>query len=119
MTYRQDHVALMREHVKSLVKEHRVAARDVGTTGREQAFPDKRLVHIRPIRGVASYLGALHEIGHVVVGAPSSTPGSRSWMDQEAAAWQWAIKHAAVPIPDWAFRRIAEWLDCHRRATAA
>ena len=56
----------------------------------------RRVVVVPPIRGMSSYLVALHELGHHL--APRAMSGTR--LVRESLAWTWAIDNARVePTP--------------------
>lgn len=56
----------------------------------------RRVVVVPPIRGMSSYLVALHELGHHL--APRAMTGTR--LVRESAAWSWAIENARFePTP--------------------
>lgn len=75
-------------HVHTIAARHGIT---VGShsSGGNGSSPDRH-VNIRPVRSVATYAVAMHELGHVL--ARGRTLGSR--LDQEATAWRWAIDHA-------------------------
>lgn len=72
-------------HVRHLADEHEVT---VVHQGRGIAYRKERRVTIPEVRGRSSYFVALHELGHVV------GPNPRRRLDQEVAAWRWALDHA-------------------------
>ncbi len=56
----------------------------------------RRVVVVPPIRGMSSYLVALHELGHHI--APRAMSGTR--LVRESVAWSWAMSNAqAEPTP--------------------
>lgn len=79
-------------------------------TGGGRAIRSRRLVRLSPVRGEVSYLVALHEIGHVL----GSNPPLR--LDQEVAAWEWALDHYDQEPTSAAWRSIAKRLDSYRRS---
>lgn len=62
----------------------------------------RRVVVVPAIRGMSSYLVALHEVGHHL--GPNGMRGTR--LVRESAAWSWAMNNAAVP-PTYGARRSA------------
>lgn len=74
------------EEIIHLCAEHGIEIRwSNGSRGR--AWRRDRRVVLPPVRGEMSYLLALHEIGHIIGENP------RLKLDQEVAAWEWALAH--------------------------
>ena len=71
------------EHVLSLAQTLGV---EVVVQGGGRANRRRRRVKIPAIRGQVSYLVALHELGHIAV-----KPEPVLRLDQEVAAWEWAL----------------------------
>lgn len=96
----------MREHIRDLAKEMGVQVVHIpsvgGVWGQAQPHPadihelkKKRLILLshRPVTPMA-YMVALHELGHCVPGDGWSADKT---LDQESAAWEWAIDQAILP----------------------
>lgn len=62
---------------------------------------------IPEIRSLRSYLVALHEIGHVI------GPNPRLRLDQEVAAWDWALAHSRFEPTDACWRMIGRALGSY------
>lgn len=80
-----------RAHVAELAGANDVTIDERASSG-GRAIPTLRHVSIGAVRGVSSYYVALHEIGHCVMRGRSLPR-----LENEAAAWQWAIDHAMTP----------------------
>lgn len=93
------------EHVAVLAAENDV---EIVHRGRGIAYRKKRLVTIPEVRGRSTYYTALHELGHVV------GPNPRRRLDQEMAAWRWAIDHAIVAPTPGVVRTIVGCLQSYR-----
>jgi hypothetical protein len=74
-------------HVHELAAAHGV---EVVYQGRGIGYRRSRRVTVPPIRGRTTYLTALHELGHVL------GPNPRLRLEQEVAAWEWALDCAIV-----------------------
>lgn len=96
----------LREHVRDLANEMGVQIVHVptvnGVWGQAQPHPadihdrkKKRLVLLshRPTTPM-TYMIALHELGHCVPGAGWSADKT---LEQESAAWEWAVERAIIP----------------------
>lgn len=98
----------MREHVRDLAADMNVTVVIVGDQGEQKQvwgqaiehpiFPmrNRRMVLLshRPVTPL-TYMVAMHELGHTVAGEGWS--GDRM-QDREAAAWEWAIENAIIPL---------------------
>lgn len=93
-------------HVEALAAEHRVT---IEHRGSGIAYRRARLVTIPPVRGRATYFTALHEIGHI------AGPNPRRRLDQEVAAWRWALEHALEDPTPAVARGIVRDLRSYRR----
>jgi hypothetical protein len=86
--------AALAEHVRRLADAHDVVV-DERASARGRAWRGQRRVRVPPVRGVTSYLVALHELAHVV-----GSGRSRRRLEQEVAAWRWALAQTIVsPTP--------------------
>lgn len=85
-------IAVFAGHVEFLLTTHSIAVEWRATSG-GRAWRRNRKVRIAPIKTAISYAVALHEIGHVL----GRNPPAR--LDKEAAAWDWARKHALTWTP--------------------
>ena len=97
--------ARLRTEVRALAEAAGVELEESGTRRpRAQLFPrdGRRVVVVPPIRGMSSYLVALHELGHHL--GRRAMRGTR--LVREAAAWSWAISNATAP-PTYGARRSA------------
>lgn len=93
------------DHFHYLAATHRVWVEY--REGHGLAWRRARKVAIPPIRGVVSYLVALHELGHVVGSHQSrSTP----MLEREAWAWRWALESSAVKPSTAALREAGRML---------
>jgi len=92
-------------HARDLAAAHRV---ELVHRGRGLAYRRARRITVPPIRGRMSYLVALHELGHVV------GPNPRLRLEQEVAAWQWALAHTIVEPTPANYRSIARALGSYR-----
>jgi hypothetical protein len=97
--------ARLAEHVQRLADEHGVT---IEHQGRGIGYRKQRRITVPPVRGRASYFVALHELGHVV------GPNPRRRLDQETAAWQWALDHALDDPTPAVARMIARCLRSYR-----
>ena len=91
--------ACLRAEVQALAQEAGIELEE-STTRRPKAQlykgAGKRVIIVPPIRGMSSYLVALHELGHHL--APGAMSGTR--LVRESIAWSWAITNARVePTP--------------------
>lgn len=77
----------MEGHIKELCAAHQI---EVGSHSRGgRAFRKTRRVDIRPVKSAVTYAVALHEIGHIL-----GKNQTRSCLERETGAWQWAKKAA-------------------------
>lgn len=98
----------LREHVRDLAKEMGVQIVYVGNIGFREPWGQaqyhpadiyekrkKRLILLshRPVTPM-TYMVAMHELGHC---APGDGWSADKTLDQEAAAWEWAIAQAIIP----------------------
>lgn len=92
-----------RNHVDRLCDELKIQ-KEILAKGRRHAFANtaERRILIPETTRILSYYMALHEIGHVVLGADRSKPKA----SQEADAWRWAIENAIEPPSEGVRRRI-------------
>lgn len=77
-----------------------------------EAIESERIIRVnRPINDEASYLVALHELGHHA--------GTHSWgslkLDQEASAWLWAIDQSIIRLRPEDWQVILESLESYAR----
>jgi len=93
-----DRVSAMRDHVYALAAAHGVTVEHRRAGGR--AWRRSRRISIAPVRSGITYLGALHELGHVV--SDGQRGGRR--MEREADAWRWALDNAAVELTPATYR---------------
>lgn len=115
----------MRSHVRKLARLHRIKL-EAADAGSERAYFDTRTAHIQPVSGPATYLAALHELAHIIH-KPAVYPNARKSraayrkgvLAAEVAAWTWAVRNSAVPIPHWMFQRIATCLAEYKGNTGA
>ena len=65
------------------------------------AYPEKRFRYIKVMRywGPLSYMTALHEIGHVILGERKDYYTPQTVVANEEAAWKWAFEHAKFAPP--------------------
>lgn len=91
----------LQQHLDSILAEYLIVVTyKPGASAR--ANRRARRITIRPVKGRSTYFTALHEIGHIV----GSNPTRR--LEQEVAAWRWALNAAAVePTP-------GVWKTIHR-----
>lgn len=108
------------DHIAELCATHGISICDRHQIRTSGANPQKRTIHIPPVRGHVTYAVALHEIGHILhpqgmlrdgeTGALESMSSEMSETTQQAAffdvqlieeasAWQWAITHAKEWTP--------------------
>lgn len=82
------------EHLKQLAKQHRIHInwRDKNWRGFE-AHVSTRQVFIRKPHTYLDYLGALHELGHIVSRTARRALVTERAAIEEAAAWEWALIH--------------------------
>ena len=97
--------ARLEQHALALAAEHGV---ELVYRGRGLAYRRLRRVTVPPIRGRMSCLVALHELGHV------AGPNPRLRLEQEVAAWQWALAHTIVEPTQANYRSVARALDSYR-----
>lgn len=96
-------VEQMRRHVEDLCAEHGIEVRSHSRGGR--ASVTGRWVQIRPVKSGATYLTALHEIGHVVA--------DKSYyrrLEGEVAAFMWMADNVIVDPGEFAWSRQASFL---------
>lgn len=96
----------LERHARELAAAHGV---ELVHRGRGLAYRRLRRITVPPIRGRMSYLVALHELGHVL------GPNPRLRLEQEVAAWQWALAHAIVEPTPANYRSILRALESYRR----
>lgn len=85
----------MRRHVEYLAKFHGIEISTLPYAG-GHAYPELGFVRIPEVRGFTTYFTALHELGHHL----AESHQSMTRLDQEAAAWDWALDNAAFkPSP--------------------
>jgi hypothetical protein len=96
----------LERHACELAAAHGV---ELAYRGRGLAYRRRRRITVPPIRGRMSYLVALHELGHVL------GPNPRLRLEQEVAAWQWALAHAIVEPTPANYRSILRALESYRR----
>ena len=94
-------------HVLALADAAGVQRTDVARSGRARATRRTRAVAIPEIRSLRSYLVALHELGHVIGANP------RLRLDQEVAAWNWALAHTRFEPTDACWRMIGRALGSY------
>lgn len=83
----------LQEHVDQLLAAHGVAVEyKPGASAR--AYRRSRRIVLRPIKGRSTYFTAMHELGHIL------GPNPPRRLEQEVAAWRWALDNATVePSP--------------------
>ena len=97
--------ARLRAEVRALADEAGIELEESSTRrAKAQLYSRhrRRVVVVPPIRGMSSYLVALHELGHHL--GAQGMRGTR--LVREAVAWSWAMSNAAVP-PTYGARRSA------------
>lgn len=93
----------MEGHIKELCAAHQV---EVGSHSRGgRAFRKTRRVDIRPVKSAVTYAVALHEIGHIL-----GKNQTRSCLERETGAWQWAKKRLCSGMAGWRKRCVSAWL---------
>lgn len=97
--------ARLHEHVAQIAAEHGVTIKHQGGG---IAYRRERRITTPPVRGRATYFTALHELGHVL------GPNPRRRLDQEVAAWRWALEHALEPPTPAVAAGIARCLRSYR-----
>lgn len=99
--------------VKMLLKHHRIRV----NWWTASAIPLERLIECEEPATLETYLTALHEIGHVVLGHCTT---EAIWR-HECEAWDWAVEEAriqGVKVPsDW-MKRIRGWCRGEMRRAA-
>lgn len=80
--------ATMAKHIEELCAVHQIQIGNHSRGGK--AFRKVRRIDIRPVKSAVTYAVALHEIGHLL-----GKQQSRSCLEREVGAWQWA-KEAAL-----------------------
>jgi hypothetical protein len=76
------------EHVAALVHEGELRVVTTPRSDRARASRRAKIVALPEVRSLRSYLVCLHEIGHVL------GPNPPKRLDQEVAAWHWALVHS-------------------------
>ncbi len=94
-------------HIVELAYEHDIR---IIHRGNGIAYRRRRLITIPPVRGRTSYFVALHELGHIII-----QPEPKRRLDQEVAAWRWALEHALEPPTPAVARGIVRSLRSYRR----
>lgn len=97
----------LRAHALGLAEKHGI---EVVYRGHGIAYRKDRRVTIPEIRGQVSYLVALHEIGHIVI-----RPEPPLRLQQEAAAWRWALDNSIVEPTLATWRSIFRSLEGYRQ----
>ena len=91
--------ARLRAEIHSLARQAGIEIEESGTRrAKAQLFRGggRRVIVVPPIRGMTSYLVALHELGHHI--APRAMSATR--LVRESLAWSWAMSNARVePTP--------------------
>ncbi|MGI9557962.1 MAG: hypothetical protein ACR2N5_08480 [Solirubrobacterales bacterium] len=89
----------LRAEIHAVASRSGIEVEESGTrSAKAQLFTEgrRRVVVVPPIRGMSSYLVALHELGHHL--APKAMTGTR--LVRESAAWSWAMSNARFdPTP--------------------
>jgi len=106
-------VAALDRHIHALCSRHGIVRVDGGrgraarvrVRHRDGTTERRLLIRIPPVRGQVSYFVALHEIGHLVGDGRS---GRR--LEQEAAAWRYALRESVVEPTDATRRRLGRRL---------
>jgi hypothetical protein len=88
-------IADMVDHVKSLCRSHEIAIRWCQRSMQSHALRECDEITIAPIKAVATYAIALHEIGHIL----GRHQQSNYTMVRERWAWQWAKRNALIWTP--------------------
>jgi hypothetical protein len=96
-------------HVKLLCVENGIRVREIpGYNARAFRGRGIRTIAIHPVKTEATYIVALHEIGHLI---GSNRSGRR--LEKEAAAWEFVIQHSLVPLSPTSYRRMKKALDSY------
>lgn len=84
-----------REHIEKLARQHGIMV-NWRTRGfrRYEAVVEYRSIWVGQPTSPAKYLGALHEMGHCVDAHAAYARRHGSTLIEEAAAWDWALRHA-------------------------
>ncbi len=99
----------LESHILQLAAEHGV---EVVYRGRGRAARRARRITVSAVRGRATYLVALHELGHVL------GPNPRRRLEQEVAAWEWALSQTIVEPTTANYRKILRALESYRLRAA-
>jgi hypothetical protein len=92
-------------HVHQLAEQHGV---EVVYQGRGIGYRRERRITIPDVRGRVTYLTALHELAHVV----GPNPDRR--LEQEIAAWKWALDNSVIEPTPATYRSILRCLENYR-----
>ncbi len=86
--------SLAQAHIDEIIRAEALAVIAVDRSDRARAWRRARRIAIPPIRSRRAYFVALHELGHIL----GPNPALR--LDQEVAAWGWALATARMePTP--------------------
>jgi hypothetical protein len=100
------------QHIQRLCHQHDIEIierRSRGGWARKRG----RAISIKPVKTERTYIIALHEIGHII--GPNRS-GRR--LEQEAAAWDFVVEHAIVPLSDGSYAFMLRCLDSYLRRAA-
>ena len=103
-------VATLAEHAAALCSAYGVRHDPIDSVRRARAVrrADQRIIRAAPVRTQLSYFVLLHELGHLV------GPGrSGRRLEQEAAAWRFALTTALVEPSPATARRIGRYLSSY------
>ena len=80
------------DHIQRLCRQHDVHISE-RKAGGGWARKRARTISIRPVKTERTYIIALHEIGHII---GNNRSGRR--LEQEAAAWDFVLEQATLPL---------------------
>lgn len=84
----------MREEIEAIAEREGIEVVSSSTKTISARRTEERRLIVVDVRGMSSYLDALHELGHHL--APRAWSGTR--LQREAAAWIWAVDHATEQL---------------------
>jgi hypothetical protein len=99
----------MAGHVEQLCRDLGITLEYLKGGNRGWAQRKERRIKVSPVKGISTYYTALHEIAHIV------GPNAPRRLEQEVAAWRWAIDNAKRPPTKGVWKGIAASLDSYRQ----